>query len=288
MGISSSQAQDISTVGGVILNNTIAFTLLCLIPIYGGIFYSVGQPTISISLLLLVLFAGITYWLNWKQLFNLAKYWTTLFLNTALFVYSVWIGKDSGIHYLAFVFLTFSFSMYSYKEPGRLLFGILLPMSAFFLVEWSDMGNTSLLDEFSATVIQKSVMILVFVWLIISVLHSSYIRDKTNEELRSSLEERNSEIKQREEVQRQLANSHRILEEKNTQLEYANNRAKRFAFRLSHEMRKPLANILGLSYLHNIEESDETKLEIVQKIGEESEHMDKIIHQANRDLNALN
>jgi len=80
---------------------------------------------------------------------------------------------------------------------------------------------------------------------------------------------------------KQLSESKESLLEKSVKLENQNSRLKEFAFITSHNLRKPLANILGLIQLNDLnKEAGSDNINILKNISEQAEELDGIIREA--------
>lgn len=93
-----------------------------------------------------------------------------------------------------------------------------------------------------------------------------------NEELTSS----NEEIKSLNE------NLERIIKERTEKINYQLTQLSKYAHMNSHEVRAPLARILGLLTLIKKEEQKEAKIELLQKLYISSEELDQVIRNMNR------
>lgn len=79
-------------------------------------------------------------------------------------------------------------------------------------------------------------------------------------------------------LMKQLSESKESLLEKSTKLENQNSRLKEFAFITSHNIRKPLANILGLVQLYDLKnQPDAENTSIIKNISEQADELDGIV-----------
>jgi signal transduction histidine kinase len=83
-------------------------------------------------------------------------------------------------------------------------------------------------------------------------------------------------------LMQQLTESKERLMDKSKALQSQNERLEEFAFITSHNLRKPLANILGLIQLFNKNNSTdaENKL-VIEKISEMADELDSLVRQSN-------
>lgn len=84
------------------------------------------------------------------------------------------------------------------------------------------------------------------------------------------------------ETRKELIKSKEKLLDKNKILE-------EYAFIISHNIRRPLANILGLTGLFNVSEQNaQSSTEIMNKIKQSAEELDELINRSNTILNQQN
>jgi len=138
--------------------------------------------------------------------------------------------------------------------------------------------------------------IVIFLFLIIGVLFYTFnLKVKSNRKL-------NDLNKQLNETVEALKNANSIIGEQNEEISAYNEDLERkvrvrtqeivkygktmekYAFMTSHELRAPLARLLGLGHLLEINQNDEKKNEIVEKIVLAAKELDRIIHEINLTL----
>jgi tetratricopeptide (TPR) repeat protein len=142
------------------------------------------------------------------------------------------------------------------------------------------------------------VLILVGTWL--GFIRRGYLKEQKNNELlknqnekisyySSTLEETNQELFASQQNMKSLnQNLEQKVQDRTKTLALANEKLRKYAFSNSHIVRSPLANILGLITLINLENTtDSEKQFYLNQIQKSAEELDRVIHDINQNLNQI-
>ena len=99
----------------ILLTNNIILTTLTLIPPYAVLFYAVGMHFLALALIGVFLMFIYFLYLTSQGKFFISRLLTVLSLNTILGIYAIAMGRESGIHFLYFVFFTLPFLLFDLK-----------------------------------------------------------------------------------------------------------------------------------------------------------------------------
>jgi signal transduction histidine kinase len=119
----------------------------------------------------------------------------------------------------------------------------------------------------------------------IQLFYSNHLR-KMNVELEQTVDKRTLEIAQVNEQLLQLnANLEHLVEERTQRINEQLEKFQRYAHLNSHDLRAPLARVMGLVLLLQDEKDPAQREDILKKLMHSSKELDGIIHQMNRLLN---
>jgi len=138
--------------------------------------------------------------------------------------------------------------------------------------------------------------VVIFLFLIIGVLVYTFnVKVKSNKELNNLNQKLNSTVEKLKEANNTIAEQNEEILAYNEDLERKvrsrtqdivkyGKQMEKYAYLTSHELRAPLARLLGLGHLLEINRQDEKKDEIVEKIVMAANELDTIIHEINLTL----
>ena len=136
--------------------------------------------------------------------------------------------------------------------------------------------------DFQKTIVKRQFVAIIGVSLILiltAVFGVKFFRlNKANEESKESLLKLNLEINAMNE------NLERLVLERTEELKLQNQRLIEYAFFTAHEVRGPLARILGLVELSKINQEPEDRIEILKRLEVSAYELDEIIRMINRKL----
>ncbi|MBC8111021.1 MAG: HAMP domain-containing histidine kinase [Verrucomicrobia bacterium] len=215
---------------------TIAIILSTIPDIYFGLWHSV-----VLTWACMVPF-GIIYWLNKHKKTALAANFLDFYLSILVFIFSVLLGKNANMFlYFAFVLLATPFIIDT-RRKWLILFHILHPIIFYLILEINnyDIDFIKPLEGLQPEhiIIFGRVNTAIFflcipftIWAII----------QTNRDFEKDLQKYASQ-----------------LEEQNKELTVINQHLDRFAYSVSHDLRSPVASLMGLAELAKGEEDIET------------------------------
>ena len=217
----------------------VLFSQFCIIGSFAAIIQAVydtldGYPLVASidSLFLVILVAG--YFLNEKGSHNSAKMLVLLSMNIMLFSFSAVVPKGVGMFLLFYPLVAFSFIVFDYRHRkysySLAILSIVLN-ATLVLTEYQPYGQINLQPSdptisFALNLIISIVMISLGIDFLLTITHKA--------------EEKLVESQQKAE---KLALE---INEKNQYLEKTNQELDRFVYSTSHDLRAPLASILGL------------------------------------------
>ena len=109
--------------------------------------------------------------------------------------------------------------------------------------------------------------------------------ESTNENLEEIVENRTKELTEaNSKLQTLNENLERMVEKRTEKINNQLQQMIKYADMNSHEVRAPLARLLGLVDLYNKEMDESTKCDLIKKIDENSQELDQIIRKMNRIL----
>ena len=186
---------------------------------------------------------GILYILNKKGLFYIARNSTLILINIAVF-FTYKLEPTGGVQYYYFPMILLSLVLHDRNEFGRAIAFGALPIFLFFINTYKDFGNEIYLRDrdFISVVINFTTASVVSSIAIIYLI-------KSNLSSEDSLIEANEEILT---VSKELKVNNEILVKTNNELD-------KFMYSSSHDLRAPLASILGLVNLARLEPIEKHK-----------------------------
>lgn len=193
--------------------------------------WAVVGTDINISLWMLFL-----YWLNRQGHHNLVRFGILISLSLVLLAYSSVIPAENGLNLLFLPMMSLAFVLFEYHQHGTKLLISLFLLGCFLLLEYTDyelLGKLELQEKadrpsFIINFLTAGVLLFISLNYITQANHSA---------------------------EQQLEQKTRELEEQNQLLSKTNQELDRFVYSTSHDLRAPLASMLGL--LHLLENKDE-------------------------------
>jgi len=240
-------------------SRNILFSKFCLIAIIAAIVQGIhdlatGFPYVMLLDLVLVLILTIGYFLNEKRHHKFAKLLIFFGVSLLLFAFAAMVPSGVGIFILFFPLVAFSFIVMEYNDRKiSYSFAVLaiLLNSILLFTSYQPFGHINLqpVDPTSSFAINLIISILLLALGIDFLLKINYQAEQRLIENQIKTEK--------------LAH---VVNEKNLSLEKTNEELDRFVYSTSHDLRAPLASIMGLINLTELEKEPEPE-EIKKYLG---------------------
>jgi len=203
-----------------------------------------------------------------------------------------------GIRFYFLTFICFPFLVFSLKNNGWFLVGLLGPMLPllffdpvlnFFNVGYFQMGLHEETYSYNNVRAFISVLVIGFSSYFLKRLieNSEQLNDSLINELvekNARIAEQNEKLREHQEELRSInQNLEGLVNERTAKIKTKNEQITKYAFTNSHRVRGPLARILGLLALSKLNNHEDYKF-LFEKIHKEAKDMDAITHEINTDL----
>lgn len=232
---------------------SILFSQLCLLSALAafvqGIYdFSEGYPLVAAidASFGLVLLGG--HFLNLKNYYHTATVLIFFLANLILFSFSAVVPKGVGIYFYFFPLITFSFISYDYQHRhfsfGFTILSLILSL-VLILTNFQPFGNINL-QPFDPTISFALNMLFSIIMLSLGIIFLIRLNFQWEQTL----------LRQQEETERLSAE----VVKKNISLEKTNQELDQFVYSTSHDLRAPLASILGLVNLANLEDQSNPEI----------------------------
>lgn len=268
---------------------------VCLISVMFGLSFSIILFFLKLYTEGLVcLFQPISYallcFLVYNAQFELAKKLHTFTSNWGIFVFTSYCGINSGVHLYVLLGPVFVLSLYDLKHKWNIALSIFSYIISFFICLVYHDNN--LFPQISDTILTPQVNFYLYVLntifiIILSTilmayvlgLNTNYLNEliTKNKVLGSTQKMLSAEIVIRKESEEKIKTMFDDL-----QISY--DRLKHFNQMVSHNLRSPIANLIGLSQLIEDDAVDvDEKMELIANIKKTAEKLDDVI----RDMNQI-
>jgi signal transduction histidine kinase len=182
---------------------------------------------------------------------NWAAHWFLFGFNFMAFYFSSTIGKDSNIHFLFFISILLIPSLINIRSKRYVLFHIISPLFFLLLLVLFDFAVFTKAEEVTSiheAIFGKVNMLLVFILfpVVAWILVKSY-----------------------QDIFKKLMESEKEILEKNVELSKTNQELDNFVYSVSHDLRAPIASVLGLIAISKIE-TDPYQLQHYETLKEKS------------------
>jgi signal transduction histidine kinase len=225
---------------------------LVFIVVYAAVFIKFNQE--DQALILGVLWASLflVFWFLHKGLRSLAKMTQILILAGGILYFGSYLGRESGAHYLLFVYNISPLFIFDLKEWKKMIVGCLFMIIAFSGVEYEWFEFTTTVTAENNYFIYNSCIWLAFIWSILNFFFYLKTTQKNHDELK-------------------LLNT--TLKEKNTELE-------NYTYITSHDLQEPIGTIKGFSemLLDPKNQASEKNGIFLGYIQSESDRLEKMVH----------
>jgi signal transduction histidine kinase len=228
----------------VILSNQIAFVFILVSGPYFFIFRWMHLDSLSSSVIPFVVWFGSAFFLNRSRHYKLAKLMLILASNTALFFYSLTLGKDAGMFLIFFALTAIPFVFYdSKKEFIEFIFALALPIACLFYLEFTGyypFFGAIPLSGLYTKIIYSTMIAITFTIIIMAIRFYSSMNEKSQDELQETIKELKCANESEQELNKQLQASLEKQQEMANQVAYAE-----MVRWISHEIKNPMQMIYG-------------------------------------------
>ena len=229
--------------------------------------YYDGYPFVGLLDLAIGLILVLGLVLSKYNLYRLSKTITILLASTALFIFSALIPKEIGVYLLLFPLILFSFIVLDIKNLN-ISYGLVGITILYFVIliitDYHPFGDINIQPmedtrySFGLNFITSILLLSLGINFLLS-LNSSTVK----------------KIVEKQQHSEGLAEE---LKEKNKALIKTNEELDRFVYSTSHDLKAPLASILGLIHVAELEKDPKTFFKYTGKIRERIESLESFIH----------
>jgi signal transduction histidine kinase len=225
----------------------VLFSQFCIIAAISAIIQGVydlidGYPFVMLIDLFIALVLIVGYLLNERRIHKTAKLLVIILSNILLFSFAAVVPKDVGIYLLFYPIVAFSFIVFDFKHRkysyGLAIFAFLLNVILLY-TNFQPYGSINLQPTDPSISFALNQLISI-VLLALGIDFLLAINNAAEQKL----------VKNQEQTEK-LAHQ---INEKNQSLEKTNEELDRFVYSTSHDLRAPLASILGLINLTELED----------------------------------
>jgi len=212
----------------ILLGNSINLTTLTLIVPYTFLFYFLGVEKLALLLGSFFFLFSFYHFLTYKRYYFLSRALMLISMNTILGIYAIVLGRDSGLHFLYFVFFTLPFLLFSLRNYILVSFCCVSSFVFFCLVRFQVFEPVVIMNSFALQLISAVMVAVTFGWLLLNKLYLL----RVNRIVEADLKETN-----------------RTLQSRNSDLE-------QFAYVASHDLQEPLRTIASYVELLEVKYSE--------------------------------
>ena len=269
---------------------------VCLISVMFGLSFSIilfflGLNSQGLVCLFLTISYAVLCFLVYNAQFELAKILHTFTSNWSIFVFASYCGIDSGVHLYVLLGPVFVLSLYDLKNKWTISISIFTYIFTFFIC--LIYHNNEIFPAISNSILTPQVNFYLYILntifiIILSTILMAYVLGLNTNYLNELLT-KNKVLGSTQKILSSEIVIRKGSEEKikmmfdDLQISY--DRLKHFNQMVSHNLRSPIANLIGLSQLIENDVLDiEEKMEIISSIKITAEKLDDVIKDMNQIL----